>query len=195
MKRMLLVAPMIAAMSIAASAATLSVNSDKLTYNVGETISLSIYGDNQGASAYSIYGRLLYNGALVNNGTRSQTTLAASSGTWTANTSLAAGDSDADGPETAFSEAFDQVNLVGDSPTNLPGTLSTVTLIAQAVGVVDVIWFTDQGCCWALVFFDLTSAPGTRFTIVEAVPEPSTAALFGLGLLALAAARRAGGGS
>jgi hypothetical protein len=57
------------------SAATLSVNPDKLTYDIGETITLSINGDAEGASAHNIFGRLEYNGALVDNGTRSQKTI------------------------------------------------------------------------------------------------------------------------
>jgi hypothetical protein len=61
-----------------------------------------------------------------------------------------------------------------------------VTLIARAIGVVEVTWDTtdpsDQ-----LTFFGLTNAPGTSF---EIVPEPGTGVLLAIGLLSLARRRR-----
>ena len=71
--------------------------------------------------------------------------------------------------------------MAAEAP-NLPGTLSTVTLIAQAVGVVNVEWDTAPGT-FQLFFYDLSDALGTSFTIV---PEPTTGTLLGLGLFALA---------
>src|SRR5262245_14331969 len=58
-----------------AGAASLSVSPDKLTYNVGDTITVTVTADDGGAVAYGIFGRLDYSGALVDNGTRSQTQL------------------------------------------------------------------------------------------------------------------------
>jgi PEP-CTERM motif-containing protein len=165
-------------------AATLSISSDKLTYNVGETMTLTVFGDDEGAIAYSIYGKLLYSGALVdngpNNGTQFQTLLGPG---WTKNVLLATDD----GVDASI-DAFGQISLPAQSADNLPGLLSTVTLIATAPGAVDVSW--DDSAVhpgFGLQFFGLTSAPGTSFTIV---PEPTTAALLGLGLLALAIRRR-----
>ena len=91
----------------------------------------------------------------------------------------AAGDNGVD----AYSEAFNRVNLNG-GPLSA-GPLSTVTLIATAVGIVDVAWETTPPV--DLEFFGLETAPGTSFTIV---PEPGTGALLGLGLVALSAPRR-----
>src|SRR5687767_10209661 len=100
-------AALIAGFSTVSSATTLSVSPDKLTYLVGETITLSIDGDAQGASAAAIYGRLQYNGGLVDNGTRSQKLI----GSGWVKGSLEATDTNAFGPTTASSEAFDQVSF------------------------------------------------------------------------------------
>ena len=176
MKRTLFVVVALVAFATAASAASLSVVSDKTTYNVGETITLTVTGDDTGGStSYGIFGRLIYDGALVNNGTRSQ----AAAGTgWVkgsleqADTGLLAG---------TFSEAFDQLTTTAQLASALPAAFSTVTLIAASSGVVNVSWDTTSPGN-ELAFFGLTSAPGVTFTIV---PEPTAAALLGLGLVGL----------
>jgi hypothetical protein len=82
----------------------------------------------------------------------------------------------------SFSDAFNQAaGIIEVTATNLPGTLSTVTLLAKALGVVNVSWDSSGGPD-TLGFFGLTSAPGTSFTIV---PEPSTGLLVIAGLLGL----------
>ena len=78
--------------------------------------------------------------------------------------------------------------VVYDTAQNLPGTLSIVTLIAAAVGVVEVSWHTASDAD-ALNFFGLTNASGTSFTIVS-IPEPSTGLLVIAGLLCLGIRRR-----
>ena len=75
MKRTLFIVAVLVAFATAASGATLSVVSDKSTYNVGETITLTVSGDDQGATTYGIFGSLQYDGALVDNGTRAQAVL------------------------------------------------------------------------------------------------------------------------
>jgi PEP-CTERM motif len=167
--------------AVSASAATLAVDSDKLTYNVGETITLTVTADDEGATAYYVYGQLLYDGALVNNGTRTQTILTGQYGKWEDG-----GLTESDDGVNAASRAFNQLaGFYAQTANNLPGTLSVVTLIASALGVVNVAW--DTSGPYGLSFFGLTSAPGTSFTIV---PEPTTAGLIAIGLLTLAWIRR-----
>jgi len=172
------------AFAATASAATLSLSSDKTTYNVGETVTLSVFADDEGASTYAIYGRLLYSGALVDNGTRSQVAMVGPSGSWP---KYLLEEADSGSATGTYSDAFNQAAANAQSPTNLPGLLSTVTLIASAVGVVEIVW--DTTVPHKLSFFALTDAPGTSFTIV---PEPATALLLGLGLVALAVSHTRG---
>ena len=189
LRSVLLVLIAVVGFVVAADAATLSVSPDKTTYLVGERITLTVIGDDQGAVSDGIFGRLEYVGAPVNIGTQSQTRLIGVSGPWTtlilrSGSDVPIEDHNFSGPSMAVSDAFHQRSATGGEETadNLPGVLSTVTLIAQAVGVVDVSWYTEAGP-GQLNFFGLTSAPGTSFTIV---PEPGTAALFALALLGLA---------
>jgi hypothetical protein len=102
-----------------ASAATLSVASDKLTYNVGETITLTVTGDDEGGFTpyVTVLGQLVYSGALVDNGTRTQLTLIGSEGPWQIQGSLFAGDDGVD----AYSDAFFQISGIhSQTALNLP---------------------------------------------------------------------------
>jgi hypothetical protein len=188
MKRTLFILAVTVAFATGASAATLSIVSDKTTYNVGETITLSVSGDAQGASATGIYGRVVLDGSLVN-----YTNLAAAAncaplepsctssqkligGGWTKG---ALSNNDNGGAGSTV-EAFNQVNLNGGFQTAL-SPISTIFLTAAAIGVENVVWDTTNPG-FQLQYFGLTSAAGTTFTIV---PEPSTVALLGLGLVGL----------
>ena len=175
----------------AAGAASLSVVPDKITYNVGETITLVVTGDDAGATAYGVFGRLEYSAPLVKNATSSQKTLKGAYGSWISGTLPFS-----DGP-SAYTTAFNQIAppFNQDTAQNLPGTLATITLIANAAGVVNASWNTNASSGFQLDFFGLTSAPGTSFTILQIygdgyIPEPGTAALLGLGLIGLASRRR-----
>jgi PEP-CTERM motif len=177
-----------------ADAATLSISPDKTTYLVGERITLTVIGDDEGAVSDRIYGRLEFDGSLVDFGGPGQTRLIGASEPW--NTLILRSGEDIEildpagqpvgGPTEAIAEAFHQRPAIAeDTATNLPGVLSTVILSAQATGVVNVNWHTAADAV-QLKFFGLTNAPGTSFTIV---PEPTTAALLAFGLLGLAVGR------
>src|SRR6185436_3324716 len=132
----------------------LSVTANKTIYFAGELITLIVTGDDQGASSYTVFGRLQYDGSLVDNWTRAQTTLQGNS-SWSKGV-LNQGDTNAAGPTTAFSYAFSQLaGLVAQTATNLPGAFSTVTLLAQAGGVLNVRWDAAGGPS-TLDFFGLT---------------------------------------
>ena len=176
MKRTLFIVVALVAFAFAttAGAATLSVVSNKTTYSPGETITLNVSGDGQGASAYAVFGRLMYTGAgSVTPQTQTQKAVGTA---WTTGPL-------ANGP--GFSESFNQIaGLSALTATSLPtkNPFSTITLLAGAIGTVNVAWNTATGSGFELSFFGLTNAPGTSFTII---PEPTTAALLGLGLVGL----------
>jgi hypothetical protein len=156
-----------------AGAVTLTLAADRSTYQVGETITLSVVGDAMGASTDVVFGRLLFDGDLADHSGSSQIGLTSNGGAipWVVLT-LFGGD--------GFADAFSQV--AGLSPFIPDQSLSaTVLLLAMAPGTLDVQW--DLGPSSSqLRFFGLTNAPGATVTIV---PEPTTALLLAVGLLAL----------
>jgi hypothetical protein len=185
MTRLFSIALALVACASAANAVTLTVETDKLLYDLGETVHVTIMGNPSGAKDDGIWGRLEYSAALTTTLTSSQTQHTRGGGMLFSLTgALQRGD--------GFAEVFNQIidgGGVGRTVDNVQ--IATATLIADAAGIVEIFW---DDAFYGLDFFGLTNAsvgsppnPVASFTIV---PEPGTIALLGLGLLALAAGHR-----
>jgi hypothetical protein len=164
-------------LAASASAVTLTVTPDKSTYLVGETITLSVFGDAEGTQTNVILGRLLFPAGLASYVDGSQSPLTSFNGglTWIQG-SLAGG--------PGFAYAFYQIGDQSPLPVDGPLTASVI-LLATASGSLDFAWETSGD--EQLNFFGLTNAPGGSVTIV---PEPATGLLVGIGLVATALATR-----
>lgn len=180
--RILIVCLAVLGLASAAGAATLTVTPDKFTYNIGETITLTINGDAQGATSNGVFGRLEMNGALVDVVSTTQKVMATG---WTKGVLTITDDG-----VLATVEVLNQLTnpAAGQTATN---PIATVTLIARSFGFLNVNWSAVAGSGSELDFFGLTSAPGIGICVgCGEVPEPSTHLLVALGLLALARYRR-----
>lgn len=166
MKRFLTATMIAVGFAAVANAATLTISSDKTSYNVGEAIVLTITGDSGGASAAGVFGALALTGsgsATYASGSQSQIASFGGALPWTTS---AVG---------AQNTVFNQ--LVGVTPQLGAWTspLATATFTAASVGTVAIGWDND-GTPGALNFFGI--AVGDAGTAsVTIVPEPTTAAL------------------
>jgi len=160
--------------------ATLTITPDQMVYQVGDTITLNVVGDAEGAEDNAIYGRMVFNANLANYVASHQEKLRNSAGglLWCL-VQLTGGD--------GFAEAFAQYPC-STNPEFVDGPLSaSVTLLATAPGVLHYSWQTEGDNNLFLDFFGLREAPGGDVLIV---PELSTGSLLGLGVIVIAIARR-----
>ena len=157
----------------ATSAVTLTVTPERSVYSVGEEITLSVFGDPQGASGFSAFGRLQYDPSLARFVGASQSPLTSFAVPWT----LCVLEN---GP--GFVDAFCQIRGVSPQPVD-NALASTLVLQATNTGMLTLAWLEDMSP-FSLEFFGIADPQGATLTIV---PQPSTGALLSLGLAITAA--------
>jgi hypothetical protein len=153
---------------------------DKSTYLTGETITLTVIGVGTGTSN-GIFGSVNYGGLVSADGGQSQSMLTSFGGgvPWIVGALFV------DNPNVGTQDSFNQTP--GVTPFTVDQALTAVmTFTANAAGVASFSWLINAGL-ESLNFFGLTNAAGETVTIV---PEPTTAALLGIGLFGLAVAGR-----
>ena len=170
-----------------ATAATLDMVADRATYNVGDTLTLTISGAADGAAATGILGSVAYDPCLLTVVSVSQTGLTSFGGLllWTMSPLVT------DDPVGTV-DAFDA--LAGPYPqTPDQQVVSTITFQWIASGVAHFSWVAEGE--ESLRFFGLTNAAGTSALTVgyphdcPPIPEPDTASLLAFGLVGLAVRR------
>ena len=147
-----------------ARAVSLTVSTNQPTYTVGQTVTVTVFGDTNGGTDNAINGTLQYSAALTDTVSSSQSLLISTAVPWIPGI-LSMSD--------GSTEVFDQSRGGILPPAFADQLTSTLTLTAMAPGTVNLSWAPG------LDFFGLTSASGTSFTIT---PEPGTASLLTLGL-------------
>ena len=176
MKRTLFTLVAVVGLATATNAASLSVSSDRSTYLPGETITLEVIGDAQGASTTQVFAQVLYSGdSSFQSSSQQQQSSFGGALPWTVGVLTS-------GP--GFADALNQI--AGTSPLPADGLfMAQILLTAGSPGTVNTSFNVTPGAN-ALNFYG-GGGQGGSFTIV---PEPTTAGLLGLGLLSLAVAGR-----
>lgn len=177
MKRTLRFAIAVAAvlgLAAAANAATVSIAADASSYNLGDTITITVSSDSEGELLFTATAFVAYTGPVTALATNQITGPA---GWFTGNINAL--------HSPGFQAAFDQLNFSGGDPGT--GIGATITFSADAPGVAT---FTISSNPVNLIAFDFGTATAGDSVQVTIVPEPTTAALLGLGLFGLAVAGR-----
>jgi hypothetical protein len=178
----LMVLAAFAGFASAANAASVVLSSDAAQYTPGQTITLTVtVTADAGETDTSVFGVVLYTAARVAPVALSQDQNplpATANGPWNQGLLPAC--------TTAACRAFSQTNAGGAINT---ANFVIATMQFTAGGILGSTSFNWQSTpvSQRLDFFGVTGAPGVT---VEIVPEPTTAALLGLGLFGLAVAGR-----
>lgn len=162
---------LIAATSV--GAATLTITPDKSMYVVGETVTLSVFGDAQGGADGPVFGWILFDENLADYLSATQTPLTSLNGglQWNLGT-LEVGN--------GVAEAFDQFLSLGPEFVDGP-LMAALMLEATSPGVLNYSWAIDVPLL-DFSFFGVVDPPGGSITIV---PETSTGLLFATGVVLL----------
>lgn len=180
----LMVLAAFAGFASAANAATVVLTSNAGSYSPGDTITLTATVSTTGGEAASLalYGQIAYtatNRVTPIGGTLVQTAFAPG---WTPGALVCT---------TVFCRAFSQTNAaaVVAAPTVgfVIATQQYKVTYVNAATVTTAFNWTTTPVSQRLNFYGITSAPGVTITIV---PEPTTVAMLGLGLLGLGLAGR-----
>jgi hypothetical protein len=184
MKRTLIAVMALVGLASAANATvSLVLAADHATYNVGDTITLKATGTaNASEVSTAVFGEMLLdNPGALSGGAASQVALQSFGGfvTWVVGTNPCT---------TSSCTMMNQIGGVSDIPvSNTPLVVATATFQAAAPGVVNATWEASTFNWFGLGLGGGAVPNGTSFTIV---PEPTTAAMLGLGLFGLAVAGR-----